>query len=171
MPLSPPGPSHYDVIVIGVGSMGSATCWHLASRGHKVLGLEQFDIPHANGSHAGQSRIIRKAYFEHPDYVPLLARAYENWRTFEKDSGSDLYYRTGILYLGKRDNADIQGVRKSAELYNIPVEDLNAAERRTRFPLFQVPADFDAIYEPDAGFVTPERAVETYAAAAKERER
>jgi sarcosine oxidase len=74
---------NYDVIVIGVGSMGSAACYWLAKRGYKVLGLEQFDIPHTMGSHAGQSRIIRKAYFEHPDYVPLLQRAYYNWEQLE----------------------------------------------------------------------------------------
>ena len=67
--------NNYDVIVLGVGSMGSATCHYLAKRGHRVLGLEQFEIPHDQGSHAGQSRIIRKAYFEHPNYVPLLQRA------------------------------------------------------------------------------------------------
>src|SRR6476659_677900 len=66
----------FDVIVIGVGSMGSSTCYHLSKDGYKVLGLEQFDITHEFGSHAGQSRIIRKAYFENPDYVPLLERAY-----------------------------------------------------------------------------------------------
>ncbi len=78
-----PEKTHYEVIVVGVGSMGSAACWFLADRGHSVLGLEQYDIVHDNGSHAGQSRIIRKAYFEHPDYVPLLERAYENWRKIE----------------------------------------------------------------------------------------
>jgi sarcosine oxidase len=160
---------HYPVIVIGVGSMGSATCWHLASRGHKVLGLEQFGIPHDHGSHAGQSRIIRKAYFEHPDYVPLLARAYENWRAFEKETGRQFFYRTGVLYMGRRDNVDIQGVRKSAELYNIPIENLTTAERKSTYPLFDIPADFEAIYEPDAGFVTPERTVAAYVSAAREK--
>ncbi|MEQ8424619.1 MAG: FAD-dependent oxidoreductase, partial [Cyclobacteriaceae bacterium] len=77
---------NYDVIVLGVGSMGSSTCYYLAKQGHKVLGLEQFDIPHELGSHAGQSRIIRKAYFEHPDYVPLLERAYSNWKSFEAET-------------------------------------------------------------------------------------
>src|SRR3990170_4710855 len=89
---------HYNVIVLGVGSMGAAACWYLAKRGQKVLGLEQFDIPHDRGSHAGQTRIIRKAYFEHPYYVPLLERAYENWRDFEIESGTKLFHKTGIIY-------------------------------------------------------------------------
>ena len=74
----------FDVIVIGVGSMGSSASYFLASRGYKVLGLEQFEIPHDQGSYTGQSRIIRKAYFEHPDYVPLLNTAYENWKKYRK---------------------------------------------------------------------------------------
>ncbi|MFI5132235.1 MAG: FAD-dependent oxidoreductase, partial [Chitinophagales bacterium] len=75
----------FDVIVIGVGSMGSSASYFLASRGYKVLGLEQFEIPHDQGSYTGQSRIIRKAYFEHPDYVPLLNIAYENWKNIERE--------------------------------------------------------------------------------------
>lgn len=160
---SPDSSRHYDVIVIGVGSMGSAACWHLARRGQKVLGLEQFDIPHQHGSHAGQSRIIRKAYFEHPDYVPLLLRAYENWRSFEKETGSQLYYRTGIAYFGRKDNENIAGVRNSARLHNIRIASWSAAEAREQYPSFRVPADFDVIFEPDAGFITPERAVASFA--------
>ena len=75
--------SHFDVIVIGIGAMGSATCFELARRGQRVLGLEQFDIAHDRGSSHGYTRLIRLAYYEHPDYVPLLRRAYENWRSIE----------------------------------------------------------------------------------------
>src|SRR5438552_4336630 len=73
----------FDVIVIGVGAMGSATCWELARRGARVLGLDRFDIPNPRGSSHGLSRMIRLAYYEHPDYVPLLRRAYELWRELE----------------------------------------------------------------------------------------
>src|SRR6266487_6088079 len=86
----------FDVIVIGIGSMGSSACYFLSQRGYKVLGLEQFDISHEFGSHAGQSRIIRKAYFEHSDYVPLLIRAYENWKRLEEETGEQIYFRTGL---------------------------------------------------------------------------
>ena len=85
----------YDVIVIGVGSMGSATCRYLTQEGYSVLGLEQYNISHEMGSHAGQSRIIRQAYFEHPDYVPLLKRAYENWQDLENLTGAKIYHKTG----------------------------------------------------------------------------
>jgi sarcosine oxidase len=84
------GNTSFDMIVIGVGSMGSSACYHLAQRGHKVLGIEQFDISHEYGSHAGQSRIIRKAYFENSDYVPLLNRAYENWKTLEEETNTQI---------------------------------------------------------------------------------
>jgi sarcosine oxidase len=68
--------------------------------GYKVLGLEQFDISHEFGSHAGQSRIIRKAYFENADYVPLLERAYQNWKILEKETGTKIYHKTGLVYFG-----------------------------------------------------------------------
>jgi sarcosine oxidase len=153
---------HYDVIVIGVGSMGAATCYYLAKKGKRVLGLEQFEIPHENGSHAGQSRIIRKAYFEHPDYVPLLEKAYRNWADIEKVAQTRLFHRTGLLYAGDPTSPLLTGTRASARRYNIPLEEIPATARK-RFPQFNVHADFDMIFEPDAGFLLPERAVLTFA--------
>jgi sarcosine oxidase len=154
--------NEFDVIVIGVGSMGSSTCYQLASRGASVLGLEQFSVPHDQGSHAGQSRIIRKAYFEHPDYVPLLERAYENWKHLESATGSQVYFPTGLLYAGKPDEVLIKGVKHSSEKYNVPVESVSKQDLIKRFPQFQVPAEYEVVFEPDAGFVTPERAVSLY---------
>lgn len=151
--------THFQTIVVGVGSMGAAACYYLARRGHAVLGIEQFDPPHNRGSHAGQSRIIRKAYFEHPDYVPLLERSYDNWRSFEKETGTRYYHSTGIVYFGSRDDRTIAGIRKSAELYNIPIEHYDRAASANRWPMFRLPSDFEAILESDAGFVTPELAV------------
>lgn len=157
----------FDVVVIGVGSMGSATCYYLSKRGYKVLGLEQFDITHEFGSHAGQSRIIRKAYFEHPDYVPLLERAYENWKTFEKETGEQLYFKTGLLYAGTSTNEIIKGVKQSASLYNINVEKLDPPNASNRFPQFSLPGNFEVLFEPEAGFIIPERAIRLYASQAK----
>jgi sarcosine oxidase len=157
-----PQTDHYDVIVIGVGSMGSAACSFLAQRGHRVLGLEQFDLAHDKGSHAGQSRIIRKAYFEHPDYVPLLQRAYHNWQLLEAETGSNLYHRTGIAYFGRPDHETMMGIKRSSALHNIPVETLAEEQARKRFPAFRIPPGFEALFEPDAGFVTPERAILLY---------
>lgn len=142
--------------------MGAAACWYLAKRGKRVLGLEQFDIPHDKGSHAGQTRIIRNAYFEHPDYVPLLKRAYKNWFAFEAETNTHFYNRTGIVYFGKAENENIRGIRLSARLHDIAIENLDRAEHQARHPQFQVPDDFDAIFEPDAGFVAPEGVVKMY---------
>ena len=142
--------------------MGSAACYYLAKRGQSVLGLEQFNIPHERGSHAGQSRIIRKAYFEHPDYVPLLERAYENWKMFESETGSKFYHRTGVVYFGKPQNENIEGIRRAAVLHNIHIQNLHRMDAAKKFPLFEMPDDFDTIFEPDAGFITPEHAIEAY---------
>ncbi|MBL7742241.1 MAG: FAD-dependent oxidoreductase, partial [Chitinophagaceae bacterium] len=139
-----------DIIVIGVGSMGAATCYYLAKRGYKVLGIEQFDITHELGSHAGQSRIIRKAYFEHPDYVPLLQKAYENWDELEKETGEKIYYQTGLLYSGRPDHEMIKGVKRSAGLYNIPLDVSDSASTAKTFPAFDIPGDFETLYEPEA---------------------
>jgi sarcosine oxidase len=149
----------YDVIVIGVGSMGSAACYYLAKSGAKVLGIEQFSIPHENGSHAGQSRIIRKAYFEHPDYVPLLERAYHNWKQLEDEAETQLYFPTGLLYAGKPEGILIKGVKESVKQYNIHVEQLNNSETKSRFPSFTIPKDFEILFEPNAGLLTPERCI------------
>ena len=93
--------SSYDVIVIGVGAMGAATCHALAGRGVRVLGLERFDVPHALGSSGGHTRLVRLVYYEHPDYVPLLRRAYAGWDAFGEELGEPLLQRTGALYLGR----------------------------------------------------------------------
>src|SRR5688500_10511412 len=126
--------NHYDAIVIGVGSMGASACWFLSERGSKVLGLGQFDIVHEKGSQTGQSRIIRKAYFEHPDYVPLLERAYQHWDSFSRKTQSRIYERTGILYMGKPENENIKGILKSASLYKVPVEEIPNPLALNQFP-------------------------------------
>ncbi len=152
----------YEVIVVGVGSMGSATCYYLAQQGVKVLGIEQFGVPHEHGSHAGQSRIIRKAYFEHPDYVPLLERAYQNWADLEEKTGEKFYYQTGLAYFGEAENPLMKGLRLSSQKYGIPLEVLSSARQKAEMPQFTIPEHFDRILEPDAGFVTPGRAIMTY---------
>jgi sarcosine oxidase len=157
----------FDIIVIGVGSMGSSACYYLSKRGYRVLGIEQFDIGHESGSHAGQSRIIRKAYFEHPDYVPLLERAYENWKQLEEETGEQLYFKTGLLYAGRPGNVMIRGVKESAAMYNIGLQKLTHAEASQRFHQFSLPEDFEILFEPDAGFLPPEKSIRLYAEQAK----
>ncbi len=149
----------YDVIVIGLGGMGSATAYQLAARGQRVLGLERYAPAHDHGSSHGQSRIIRQAYFEDPAYVPLLLRAYELWRQLEAETGQDLLVVTGGLMLGAPDSHVVQGAIRSAKEWNLAHEILDAAAIRRRFPLFTPHDNEIALYETEAGFVRPEAGV------------
>ena len=149
----------YDVIVAGIGGMGSAACWQLARRGQRVLGLERFDIPHAWGSSHGINRIIRLAYFEHPSYVPLLRRAYELWRAAEYDAGERLLFITGGIDAGPEASRVVQGSLASCAEHGLAHDLLSARELGARFPGWQVPDDYVAVYQADAGFVASERAI------------
>jgi sarcosine oxidase len=144
----------YDVVVVGVGGMGSAALYHLARRGKKVLGLERFDLLHEQGSSHGLTRIIRLAYFEHPDYVPLLRRAYELWHELEADAGETLLHTTGILEGG---GPILDGVLRSCAEHGIEHEVLDGTEVAARFPAFSLPDDVQVVYQADGGFVVPER--------------
>ncbi len=152
----------FDVIVIGVGSMGAAACYHLAKRGLRVLGLEQFAVPHDQGAGHGFSRMIRLAYHEHPDYVPLLLRAYQLWDEIENESDQKLLYITGGLYAGAASSQRLARTQATAERFQLPHERLDREEIGRRFPQFHLPDDFAAIYEPRAGFVKPELAIATH---------
>lgn len=153
----------YDVIVIGVGSMGSAACHHLARRGVRVLGLEKFDIPHGNGSSTGFSRMIRMSYHEHPDYVPLLQSAFSLWRELESDSGQTLMHLTGGLYLGPPDGETVGGALRAARKFSLPFELLDRPALLRRFPQFRLPENFVGMLEQNAGFVLPEKSVAAHA--------
>ncbi|QOV88501.1 N-methyl-L-tryptophan oxidase [Humisphaera borealis] len=158
----------YDVIVIGVGAMGSSACFHLARRGVKVLGLEQFSIAHDRGSSHGQSRMIRMAYYEHPDYVPLLRRAYELWDELESLSGQKLLHRTGGIYLGPPDGGLIAGSLASARLHGLAHEVLSPGALAERFPPFHLAPGWIGVHEPAAGFLLPEAVVAAYAGLARQ---
>ncbi len=146
----------YDVVVVGVGGMGSAALYHLARRGKRVLGLERFDLLHEQGSSHGLTRIIRLAYFEHPDYVPLLRRAYELWRELESEAGEQLLHVTGIVEGGER---ILDGVLRSCAEHDLEHEVLDGAEVARRFPAFRLPEDMQVVHQPDGGFVVPERCI------------
>lgn len=149
----------FDTIVVGIGGMGSAALWQLARRGQRVLGLERFDLGHAMGSSHGVNRIIRLAYFEHPDYVPLLRRAYELWRETEQLAGEQLLYVTGGLDAGLEDGRIVQGSLAACRLHDLPHELLTSAEITRRFPGYRLPPHYAGVYQPDGGFVASERAI------------
>ena len=146
----------YDVIVVGLGAMGSATLFHLARRGVRTLGLEQFDPGHSMGSSHGESRIIRETYFEHPLYVPLVQRAHELWRELEGVSGKSLMKIVGGLMIGPRDGMVVSGTLRSAREHGLPHEVLDAREVAGRFPAFQMNGDLVAVLDPRAGYLDPE---------------
>src|SRR4029453_7559126 len=149
----------FDIIVVGVGAMGSAACHHLARRGARVLGLEQFAIPHAMGSSHGDSRMIRLCYYEHPDYVPLLRRAYELWAELESEAGAKLLQITGGLYMGSPECEFISGTLRAANEHRLPHEKLDRRQIRERYPQFHVPDDHIGVFEPSAGLLMPERVI------------
>jgi sarcosine oxidase len=152
----------FDVIVIGLGGMGSAAAYQLAKRGQRVLGLEQYTAPHNRGSSHGKSRIIRQAYFEHPDYVPLLMRAYELWQQIEQDSQYPLLHLTGGLMLGLADSPTITGSLRSAQTHGLAHEVLTAAEIHQRFPVLHPSPETIGLYEDQAGYVCPEVSIQAY---------
>jgi sarcosine oxidase len=150
----------YDVAVIGLGAMGSATAHELARRGRRVLGIEAFTAGHQLGSSGGLSRIIRLAYFEHPSYVPLLRAAWTGWHELEQLSGADLLLETGGIYAGRRGSDVLEGSMLSARRHDLPHELLDADEVNRRFPAFRLDDDMQAIHEPLAGLLYPERCIE-----------
>ncbi|MCG3130435.1 MAG: Monomeric sarcosine oxidase [Phycisphaerae bacterium] len=161
--------NNYDVIVLGVGGMGSAACDHLAGRGARVLGLEQFDIAHDRGSSHGDTRIIRKAYFEHPDYVPLLHKAYRGWDDLAQDAGEALFERCGLLLAGPPLRALISGARRAAEEHELALPEVAPAEVERRFPGLVLSPGMTVLWEGDAGYLCVEACVRAAAARAARR--
>lgn len=150
-----------DVIVLGLGGMGSAAAAHLSARGARVLGLEQFTPAHSLGSSHGDTRVIRQAYFEHPAYVPLLLRAYALFDELDHDDPG-LFVRTGGVMMGTADSATVVGSLASARQWGLAHELLDAAAIRARFPTFAPADDVVAVFEAMAGFVRPERTVRAH---------
>src|SRR5688500_10065201 len=139
--------------------MGSAAAYHLARRGARVLGLDQFHPPHALGSSHGQTRIIREAYFEHPAYVPLVQRAYVLWEQLAREAHTQLFLQTGGLMIGAPQSAVVSGARLSAETHHLPFEVLSAGEIHKRFSALR-PAEYMlGILEPGAGILFPEKCI------------
>jgi sarcosine oxidase len=149
----------FDVVVCGLGAMGSAALYQLARRRVRVLGLERFAPGHDRGSSHGATRIFRLGYFEHPSYVPLLRRAQTLWHELEAASGRPLLHVTGIAEIGPSDGVLVRGTLASARLHGLRHEVLAAPELTRRFPAFRVPPDYVAVVQPDGGFVEVEPAL------------
>jgi len=142
----------YDVIVIGLGVMGTAAAYHLSTAGKRVLGLEQFDIDHNKGSSHGESRIIRYAY-SHPIYIEMARESFSLWRALEQASGKRLMFRTGGFDFGPTDSESLQLTRASLEAAHIPYEWLGPDEANRRFPQFRLSPGMAALYQADAAYL------------------
>jgi sarcosine oxidase len=149
----------YDIILAGLGAMGSATAFHLAGRGLRVLGLDRYHPPHTLGSTHGGSRVIRQTAFEHPRYVPLARRAYAAWRRLEEATGEPLLHLTGTLFLGDPSSPLVRGTRVSAAQHEILHEDIATDELARRYPCFRNLDGTVGVFEPGGGWLDPERCV------------
>ena len=153
---------HFDCLVLGTGGVGSAALYHLAKQGKRVAGIDRFGVAHDRGSSHGQTRIIRQSYSEHPSYVPLVQRAFELWEKLQAEHGRDLYYQTGILQAGPNGGELIQGVLASSAQHGLPVEHMNVADARKRWPQFSFDDDMEVIFEQRGGFLLIEHAISAH---------
>lgn len=153
----------FDAVVIGLGGMGTATCYHLARRGQRVLGLEQYGLSHDRGSSSGSTRIIRKAYFEHPNYIPLLHETYELWSAVERDTARRLVHCVGLLLAGDPEGVVLSGVKRASQQHQLMIESLGPKELRTRFPAFSFCPQWEGLFERDAGYLLVEDCVRSHA--------
>jgi sarcosine oxidase len=148
--------SRYDAIVVGLGTMGTAAAYELARRGRRVVGIEQFGIVHDRGSMHGETRIIRLAYHEHPDYVPLLRRAYELWRELDPS----LLHIVGSLDIGPEDGVVVSGALRACREHGLRYELVQPSAVR-------MPPGHVALFQPDGGYLEAERSVHAHADAAR----
>lgn len=159
----------YDVIVVGAGSMGMAAGYFLAKHGQRVLLLDAFDPPHSHASHHGETRIIRHAYGEGKDYVPLALRAQTLWEELEHQSQRSIFLKTGVLNIGERTRPFISTLIASAEEYQLPIEVLSAEQANARYPGLALPSEFVAVLESTSGVLRCEKAIEAYRQLAQEQ--
>ena len=151
--------ARFDVVVIGLGVMGSAALHRLAVRGVRVLGIERYEPGHDRGSSHGATRIIRLGYFEHPSYVSLLRDVYPLWRELEAKIGRRLLHTTGIAEIGAPESELVKGTLAAARQHALPHDVLDAAALMRRYPAFRVPGDFVGVVQPDGGFLEAEPAL------------
>ena len=144
---------HYDVAIIGLGSMGSFAAVELARRGLSVIGLDQFTPPHGRGSHSGSARIYRVAYPEGSGYVPLTQAAGALWDQAAEQLGSKLLHRTGVLYMGPPEETFLREVADSASTHHVEVESLTAEEVHRRYPAFEIPENYAGLLDVRAGWL------------------
>ncbi|CAM8060463.1 N-methyl-L-tryptophan oxidase [Atlantibacter hermannii] len=158
----------YDLIIVGSGSVGAAAGYYATKAGLKVLMTDAAHPPHQEGSHHGESRLIRHAYGEGEKYVPLVLRAQALWDELQQISGEKIFTRSGVLNLGPADSAFLTNVARSAQQFNLPLEKLDAAALMARWPEITVPETFIGLFEPDSGVLHSETAIAAWIRLAEE---
>jgi sarcosine oxidase len=153
----------YDVIVVGVGTFGAAACAELARRGARVLGLDRYGTPNELGAHDAGPRVFRLAYYEHPDYVPLLKRSHELWQSWNKEGEEKVFHQVGALFVGPVDCPLIADSARAAGEHDVPVEMLTRAELAERYPWIRTDEGWVGLFEPTAGLVLAREAVTRFA--------
>lgn len=152
----------YDVAIIGAGSMGMAAGYYLAKQHQHVALIDADDPPHSEGSHHGETRLIRHAYGEGASYVPMVLRAQELWLALEKEAGRKLFHKTGVLNISREGSSFLHNVLKGATMHSLPLEKMTAADINNRWKGFDIPDDLVGCYEPDSGVLMSESCVQTY---------
>ncbi|WNN46013.1 MULTISPECIES: N-methyl-L-tryptophan oxidase [Winslowiella] len=158
----------YDLIVVGSGSVGAAAGFYATQAGLKVLMIDGAHPPHQQGSHHGETRLIRHAYGEGARYVPLVLRAQTLWDQLEQLSGERIMQRSGLINLAPVNSEFINNVIDSAQQYGLDVQILQADEVRQRWPQFAVPDDYIGVFEPQSGYLKSEVAIKSWIRLAKE---
>ncbi|WP_042143524.1 N-methyl-L-tryptophan oxidase [Paucisalibacillus sp. EB02] len=153
---------NYDVIIIGAGSMGMAAGYYLSKKNKQVLLIDAYDPPHSEGSHHGETRIIRHAYGEGENYVPMALRAQELWLELEQEANKTLFHQTGVLNIGTEDSPFIQNVIKSAEKHALAIEQLSAEEINERWNGYDLPNDLIGCFEPNSGVLMSEACIQAF---------
>ncbi|WP_010283785.1 N-methyl-L-tryptophan oxidase [Bacillus timonensis] len=152
----------FDVIIVGAGSMGMAAGYYLAKQGKQVLLIDSHNPPHSEGSHHGETRIIRHAYGEGESYVKMALRAQVLWNELQELSEEEIFINTGVINIGPLHSTFIQNVISSAEKYSLNVKRITAEEIQQRWPGFSVPEGYIGCYERDSGVLMSENCISAY---------
>jgi len=147
----------YEIAVLGVGSVGSSALYHASLNSDSVIGIDAGNPPHDFGSHSGDTRLIRQAYFEHPDYVPLLKEAYRLWEELEQSTGNKIFIKTGLLYMGPHNHNLIKGVKSAADRYGVKLTETVSPDK-----IFQHKEDCISLFEPNAGYLLTSHAISAH---------
>lgn len=160
--------THYDFIVVGSGSVGSAAGCYARLAGLSVLMIDSAIPPHEQGSHHGDTRLIRHAYDEGEKYVPLILRAQTLWDALQQHTELPLFQRTGVINVGPERSEFLANMRHSAQRWSIPLESMTASDIAQRWPALRIPDDYEALFEPNAGVLKSENAVATWVKLARD---